>query len=24
MHETDGSILLEETAEFDALRGNHI
>ncbi|MGH2757839.1 MAG: MFS transporter, partial [Actinomycetota bacterium] len=24
MHETDGSILLEETAEFDAIRGDHI
>ena len=24
MHETDGSILLEETVEFDAIRGDHI
>jgi hypothetical protein len=24
MHETDGSILLEETAEFDAIRRDHI
>ena len=24
LHETDGSILLEETAEFDAIRGEHI